>query len=820
MNRFRFIIAFLILFFATQSLPAQQKQDAKTPTIAEKTADAQKFPGYFNFYWDVKTGKLWLAIDKWDKEFLYVNSLPAGLGSNDIGLDRGQLGGRRVVVFRRTGPKILMIEPNYSYRAITNNPDEKRAVRESFAESAIWGFDVVAEHGDTVLVDATNFFLRDAHDVVGALKRTNQGMYRLDASRSAFYLPRTKNFPLNTEVEVTLTFASDEPGFIVGSVAPTAQAVTVRQHHSFIQLPDSGYTPRRFDPRAGYFYTNYFDYATPISEPINKLFIARHRLQKKDPSAPVSEAVKPIVYYLDRGAPEPIRSALLEGAGWWNQAFEAAGYKNAFHVELMPEDADPMDVRYNLIQWVHRSTRGWSYGGTVDDPRTGEIIKGHVTLGSLRVRQDFLIAEGLIADYTDGKPLDPRMLEMALARLKQLSAHEVGHTLGLSHNYIASVSNRASVMDYPHPLVTIKDDSTLDLSNAYAAGIGEWDKVAITYGYQDYPGGTNEKEAEDKLLMNAAQRGLIFLTDQDARPQGSSHPQTHLWDNGMNAVDELNRVMKVRSIALKRFSEKNIRPGMPMSMLEDVLVPVYMGHRYQTEAAAKVLAGLTYTYALRGDGQTITEMVSPKEQRRALDGMLATIQPEALALPERILEMIPPRPLGYERGREHFKVRTGITFDGLSAGESAANFTLSLILHPARAARLVEFHSRNAMYPSLEEVIDKIFASSWYSKHGTGYRAELQRTVDGVVLYELMLLAANTNASTQVRSVATLKIAELKEWIGKQVRATKNVEQKALCLFALSQIKMFEENPKNLNLTQPADPPDGPPIGNFDCDIE
>ncbi|MCK5210931.1 MAG: DUF5117 domain-containing protein, partial [Cyclobacteriaceae bacterium] len=376
------------------------------------------------------------------------------------------------------GPKVLLVQPNYSFRAITDNLDEKRAVEEAFAQSVLWGFEVIAEEASRVLVDASDFYLRDAHDVVGTLKRTEQGEYTLDPSRSAFYLPRTKNFTQNSEVEVILTFTGKSPGSFVWQVVPTPQAITVRQHHSFIQLPDNNYEPREFDPRAGLNGIRYMDFATPINEPILKRFIARHRLKKQDPNAEISEPVKPIIYYVDPGTPEPIRSALTEGAEWWNQAFESAGYKNAFQVKLLPEGADLMDIRYNVIQWVHRSTRGWSYGSTVMDPRTGEIIKGHISLGSLRVRQDFLIAEGLLAPYETGTEVSPEMQEMALARLRQLSAHEVGHTLGLAHNFAASVSNRASVMDYPHPFVKINEDGSFDLSGAYDNGIGEWDRVA------------------------------------------------------------------------------------------------------------------------------------------------------------------------------------------------------------------------------------------------------------------------------------------------------------------------------------------------------
>src|SRR5437660_1767281 len=594
----------VLLMSAALTAPTRVQARAETPqtpTIAEKTAGAQKLPGYFNLYWDAKLGKLWLEIDTWSSEFLYQSGLTAGVGSNDIGLDRGQLGSTRIVRFERSGPKVLLIQENLNFRAVSDDADEKHAVHDSFAESVIWGFTAAAEENGHVLVDATDFYLRDAHGVTNALKRAKQGAYRLDASRSAIYLQNTRNFPLNTEVEATLTFTGDEPGRFVRDVTPDPTAITVREHHSFVQLPPAGYKQREFDPRSSLFGISYMDYATPVSEPIVKRFTARHRLEKKDPSAAVSEPVEPIIYYLDRGAPEPIRSALLEGARWWNQAFEAAGYKNAFRVEMLPEGADLMDLRYNVIQWVHRATRGWSYGAAVIDTRTGGIIKGHATLGWLRVRQDFLIAESLLAPYEKGKPVSPKMQEMALARLRQLAAHEVGHTLGLMHNYSASTVNRSSVMDYPPPYVKLGADGTPDLSAAYATGIGEWDKVAIAFGYQDFAPGANEQAALNKILLDAYGRGLRYLTDQAARPAGSSSSVAHLWDSGANAVDELSRIMQVRGTALKRFGENNIREGAPLATLEDVLVPLYMLHRYQVEAASKLVGGMDYTFTLRGD---------------------------------------------------------------------------------------------------------------------------------------------------------------------------------------------------------------------------
>ena len=720
--------------------------------ISQKTAAFQKMPGFFPVYWDAKGGKMFLEIDKWDQEFLYVSSLPAGIGSNDLGLDRGQLGATRIVKFQRTGPRVLLVQMNYSFRAVTERPAERRAVEQAFAQSAIWGFTVEFEERNRAVVDATNFFLRDSHNVTGVLQRAKQGSYKPDATRSAFFLPATKNFPKNTEVETTITFTGEPQGKFVTEVTPSPDAITVREHHSLIELPDAGFQPRAFDPRAGYFGIQYMDFATPVDTPITKRFIDRHRLKKKDPSAAMSEPVKPILYYLDAGTPEPIRSALLEGARWWNQAFEAAGYRNAFQVEMMPDGADPMDVRYNMIQWVHRSTRGWSYGSTVTDPRTGEIIKGHVTLGSLRVRQDFMIAEGVLAPYVLGKPVPDAMLAMSLARLRQLSAHEVGHTLGLAHNYIASTHSRASVMDYPHPLITLSKDGVPELGDAYAIGIGEWDKVAINYGYRD----TADRAELIKGIEDAYRRGLYFLTDEDARPAGSAHPDNHLWDNGVNAVDELNRMMTIRAAALARFSENNIPVGTPMSELGERLVPVYLLHRYQVEAAAKSVGGLFYTYALRGDGQKVTEVVNGKEQARGLDALLKTISSDALTLPERILRLIPPKASGF-RPREPFHGRTGLTFDALAPAEAAANHTVSFILDPQRAARLVEQHARLASVAGLDSVIDRLIGATWRAPRAAGLAAEVQNVVEDVVVYYMMSLAKNESVPAQVRAIASRK---------------------------------------------------------------
>lgn len=796
----------MIVAFISSTIQAQS-------TFSEKTSEMKHYEGFFDFWWDDADGKIWIEIDKLGEEILYVNSLAAGLGSNDIGLDRSQLGDTRVVKFEKIGPKLLMVQPNYSFRASSNNRLERKSVEEAFAQSVLWGFTIEIFENGRALIDATEFLLRDAHDVAGKLQNSNQGNYTLHADRSAIHLPGTFNFPKNSEFEAILTFTSSNPGGQVRSVAPTAESITLRQHHSFVELPDDNYQPRVFDPRSGYFGISYQDYSAPIGEDLTKRYIARHRLEKKYPSADISEPVEPIVYYLDNGTPEPVRTALLDGGRWWAEAFEELGYENAYRVEVLPDDAHPLDIRYNVINWVHRSTRGWSYGSSVTDPRTGEIIKGNVLLGSLRVRQDYMIAQGLLAPYEEGTESDPQMLEMALDRIRQLSAHEIGHTLGIAHNFAASHNNLASVMDYPHPRVTINDDRTLSLESAYDMGIGEWDKRAIAYGYQDFPEGADEEQELRQILEETIDMGLLYISDEAARPQSGMHPYAHLWEYGTDPVGQLVHIMDIRRIALDNFGEKVIREGQIMAQIEDVLVPVYLYHRYQTEATVKLVGGVDYTYTVRGDGQHGPVSVDASIQNGAMDQLMRTLKAEELALPESLLGLIPPRPARISQTRELFRGYTDPALDPIAMAEVAANHTSGLLLNSNRAARLTLQHARNESMPGLRNLLETLFDSTFLLDPTTGYTGSIQRAINVSVMRNVLQLAGDTSASPDVQAITNRTLNSLSDELKRCQSDIDNSVWQAHYHHLCELIDSFKKDPASFSASKAPYTPPGSPIG-------
>jgi Met-zincin/Domain of unknown function (DUF5117) len=809
-------------------------------SIGAVTQNLKKFEGFYNFYYDDKTGKILLEVDRWGQEFLYFSSLPEGIGNG--GSERGQ-GSAVIVKFIKEGPKVFLLQPDYEHRSVTGSDDEKKDVADAFSQSILFGFSPVALEGDRALIDLTPFIVRDAlhiGETIGS-GRGNPGSafaaaaanhtggaagggYHPDDTRSAVYIENTRNFPKNSEFEALVTFTGSAGGAggggfrRGGSVAPDPTAVTVRMHQAFVQLPDSGYTPRKFDPRSGFNTFSYYDFSTSMAEPLIKRFIERHRLIKKDPNAAVSEPEEPIVYYIDRGAPPLIRKALIEGGSWWNQAFEAAGFKNAFVVKELPEGADPMDIRYNMVNWLDRSgspQRAFSYGMGYVDPRTGEIIKGVVTLGSDRHREDYLIAEGLLQPYEDGKPAPKQMEEMALARIRQLSAHEIGHTLGLTHNFEASVKDRASVMDYPFPRFNLKTDGTIDLSEVYARGIGGWDKRAITWGYTQFPKGTDEDAALDKIIKETLREGYKYIPDVG----GMTHPMSNQWDDGTNPIDQLDKLMMVRRHLLDIFSEKAIRQDAPMATLEEVLVPIYLLHRYQVEAVAKSVGGLYFTHALKNDGQEPTKMVEPAEQWRAFDALVNTITPDALTLPETLIRKIPPRPSGYPATIEVFKGHTGVTFDPIATAEAAADNTLSYLLDPERAARLIEYQSRDDRQPGLLAVLDSLVDKTWKKGLPPGYKGELALVVDNLTLKRLLALAADPRNADNVRGEAVLTITDVAIWMGLQLPAAQGKWKGAL-YYALGQIAEFNKDPNKFVLEPALEMPPGAPIGMPDNEFE
>ncbi|MGI8668543.1 MAG: zinc-dependent metalloprotease [Aridibacter sp.] len=829
----KIITAFLLLIFVSFSVFAQENNTKQIKSISEFTKDLRKIDGYLPLFYDDEKGKMYFEVSRLNQEFLYQVSLPTGVGSNPIGLDRGQLGDTKVVYFERVGNKVLLVQPNYGFRALSDNTAEKRAVEESFAKSVIWGFKVAAKGSDKILIDATDFLIRDAHDVGMTLMRTKQGSYSLDESRSAFYLPNTKGFPKNTEVEATITLTSKgETGRLVRETSPSSDAVTTRQRHSFVELPDNNYKPREFDPRIGAFAIQFYDYATNISENLEKRWIVRHRLNKKNPNEAMSEAVEPIVYYVDNGTPKKIQDALIEGGKWWNQAFEAAGYKNAFQVKVLPADADPMDVRYNVVNWVHRSTRGWAYGSSIVDPRTGEIIKGVVTLDSQRARQDFLIASAFAPQYASNAmcnfaamPDIDYLLKadaktdaetLAFARIRQLSAHEIGHTLGFAHNFAASTYGRASVMDYPAPLIKIVDGK-LDFSNAYDTGIGVYDKWVTQFAYTDFPAGANEKAELEKIIESGVRNGYLFISDADTRPASAAHPLANLWDNGNDPVAELKTIMQVRKIGLNTFGLNSIDEKMPLSELENKLLPLYLHHRYQTTAATKSIGGVYYSYSVRTGNMpnppTVYEIVSPAKQREALNVVLETIKPEELAIPESVLQLIPPMAFGYGSSRsELFPKRTDPVFDPIGAAEIAADMTISGLLEPNRAARLINFNARDKNNPHFREVVDALIKATWKTPvSNNDYQAEIQRTVQNLTVTHLTNLAANEDAQMQVRAVANESLRQLLEDLKKSVVKGNTATHNKMTIENIERFLARPAMPRKPTETLPEPP--GDPIG-------
>jgi len=795
-------------------------------SIGRYTRDYEKRDGYFPLYWDAEEDRLLLEVRHLDEEFLYLTSLATGLGSSALGLDRGMIADEAIARFERHGTRALLVLSNPQFRAVnTENPALVRSVNESFPTSTIAAFEILAEdeanetQSAGILVDVTRHFMSDLVGVAERLRRADQGDFSLDRDRSAIFHERTKAFPSNTEIEVSLTFTSENPGSIVSSHAPDGRAITLRQHSSLVELPGDGYTPRKGDPHLGHFGVSFYDFSQPFDGAYESRYIIRHRLQKQHPTASSSDPVRPIIYYLDQGIPEPYRSAFREGAMWWNNVFAAAGFTNAFQVLDMPEDMDPMDARYNVIQWVHRTEPGSSIGPTLVDPRTGEIIKAAVRMDSYRSLVDFNIYAGThpvetpaqmdISDWLSSLDDSVSAEDFTMARRRQHAAHEVGHTLGLAHNFVAASYGRASLMDYPAPLIKLVNGE-IDLSDAYRNGPGAYDSVAIRYAYTEFA--ENEEAAGLKAIVEEAMaNGIKFNADGD-NASWSSYPEATAWTNGTEAVSELARVMDVRRALIDRFDETAIREGEPMVWLNQRFVPVYLHHRFALEAAIKAIGGMEFRYAVRGDPLPPTRIVAPSRQRRALEQVLDALEPEALAVPERILDLMAPRAYGYSTDNRFFGTDAAPAFDQVGAARTLATMIIENLLAPQRIARLVAFNARRSDSPSPEDVIQRIIERTWGTLTG-GSGAVLHRVVQRVVVDELIDLAANDEATVEVRAASEWGLRQISDMI--RTRTALLPAEESHQTLVMEEIRRFMNREyDSTRRTDPLPAPPGTPIGN------
>ena len=752
---------FSAAFATLPAYAAAPKIDSWTSTVQQ----AQHQSGLFDLYWNAEKNQLHIAVGPSTGPLLLGASLAQGLGSNDVGLDRASVREFRLVEFRRYGNKVLLIQPNQRFTADSESAAERQTVAEGFADSVLWAGEIIATTGNgdqqRWLLDFSSFVLSDQFGIATQIQQTDGNAYQIDALRSVVLGEELKSHPENIELEALLTFTGKGDGKFVGDVAMTNSALTMRQHLSFIKAPDAGFKPRAYHPYSGGFVHHRMDFAQPLDSALLQPLQVRFRLEKINPGPAPSKVKKPIVFYLDPGTPEPVRSALLDGANWWKTAFEKAGFIDAFRTEVLPEGVDPTDSRYNFIAWTHRATRGWSYGAYLHDPRTGEIIRGVVNLGSQRVRHDILIAEGLLAPYgkANEAELKNEAQQMALARLRQLSAHEVGHALGLNHNFAASVQGNGSVMDYPHPQVRLDEHGHIRLDTAYDVGVGAWDEYIVKHAY-----GVFENEQQDLLALRREARaaGLQYMADADVRFIGAAHPHGNLWDFGGDTLQTYDQLMRIRSIALNNFGRHALPPTHSTGELQTRLVPIYLLHRYQLEAVARLIGGVSYAYLNANETEARLQPVAGDQQRLALQRLLRALSPETLTLPDSLRAQLLPIAEGYNRSREAFDTRTTPMFDPISAAEATAAYTFDLLLAPERLNRVAEYqHGKDAL--ALNTVFEQLYDAVW-EKPSRG-ESELAPAIDRTIKLTSIHKLITTYQSAKLHETVKAELwQQLKAW--------------------------------------------------------